>query len=643
VAEQGQTSALQLALLSNRFEGCARAMMNTLLRTARSAILNTARDFSCCILTAGDELLAMAESLPIHVMSGPDLIAAYMKETHPRLRRGDAFLHNSPYHGNSHAADWCVVAPVLDDEGAHRYTVLAKAHLADCGNAVPTTYVADATDVYNEGALIFPCVQVQEDYRNREDVLRMARARIRVPDLWYGDFLALLGAARIGERRLLELLREVGVEPLEQYQRDWFDYSEQRMVAAIRKMPAGSVVREGRHDPVSGMPDGISVKVTVTVDPKQALVQVDLRDNLDCQPCGLNLTEATARTAAMMGIFTGLGTVVPPNAGSFRRLRIHLRENCVVGIPRHPTSCSAATTDLSELTASLVALALGDLGEGFGLAQIGRAQPASMAVISGVDPREHGGPFVNQLILAVTGGAGAPRADGWLTILGIGAAGFLFRDSVEIDEMKYPIVVHEQRIIPDSEGAGRFRGSPGAYVEFGPIPGCELDVVYLSDGTYNPSEGVRGGLPGGRASQRKRGRDGELSDELGAYAHLRLAPGETIVGHTCGGGGYGPPHERDAQRVAADVREGWITRERAFDLYGVLVDNGEVDEAATAARRASLMSAETLISGLTRARSRSRTGSGRAHTQGKWSNFGQGAVAEVDEERRRARSSRPRC
>ena len=239
-------------------------------------------------------------------------------------------------------------------------------------------------------------------------------------------------------------------------------------MAAIRRMPAGTVVREGRHDPVPGMPEGVPVKVKVTVSPEDATIDVDLRDNLDCQPCGLNLTEATARTAGMMGVFTGLAAVVPPNAGSFRRLRVHLRENCIVGIPRHPTSCSAATTDLSELTAGLVALALGDLGEGFGLGQIGRAQPASMAVISGVDPRPPGGPFVNQLILAVTGGAGAPAADGWLTILGIGAAGFLFRDSVEIDEMKYPIVVHDQRILPDSEGAGRFRGSPGALVEFGP-------------------------------------------------------------------------------------------------------------------------------------------------------------------------------
>jgi N-methylhydantoinase B len=583
-----ESSPLALALLSNRFEGVARAMMNTLLRTARSAILNTARDFSCCVLTADDELLAMAESLPIHVMSGPDLIARYMKQTHPTLRAGDAFLHNSPYHGNSHAADWCVVVPVIDGEGVHRYTVLAKAHLADCGNAVPTTYVADAIDVYNEGALIFPCVKVQEGYRDREDVLRMARVRIRVPDLWHGDYLALLGAARIGERRLLELLGEIGTEQLEAYERDWFDYSEQRMIAAIGRMPAGTVTREGRHDPIPGLPDGVPVKAVVTVDPVKARIEVDLRDNLDCQPCGLNLTEATARTAAMMGVFTGLGSVVPLNAGAFRRLTVHLRDNCVVGIPRHPHSCSAATTDLSELTASLVALALGDLGEGFGLAQIGRAQPASMSVISGTDPRHGNAPFVNQLILAVTGGAGAPRADGWLTILGIGAAGFLYRDSVEIDEMKYPIVVHEQRIVADSEGAGRFRGSPGARVEFGPIDGCSLDVVYLSDGTYNASTGVRGGLPGSTASQRVADRDGALSEELGAYAHVRLQPGETIVGQTCGGGGYGLPYTRDVQRVLHDVCEGWVSAERAFEVYGVKIDDGAVDAAGTASRRSEL-------------------------------------------------------
>src|SRR5690606_10493961 len=106
------TDGVGLALLNNRFEGVARKMANTLLRTGRSGVLNIARDFSCAIVTRTDELLAAAESLPIHVLSGPDLMCKAMKEFHPVLRRGDAFLHNSPYHGCSHAADHTILVPV---------------------------------------------------------------------------------------------------------------------------------------------------------------------------------------------------------------------------------------------------------------------------------------------------------------------------------------------------------------------------------------------------------------------------------------------------------------------------------------------------------------------------------------------------
>jgi len=178
---------VRLALLSNRFEGICRKMANTLMRTGRSGVLNTARDFSCCIvtgghpqnLTGGHELLATAESLPIHVLAGPDMMARYMAETHPDLARGDAYLHNSPYHGCSHPADHTFLVPVIDDEGRHRFTVLAKAHQADCGNSIPTTYHGSARDVYEEGALIFPAVQIQRGYQTIEDVVRMCQMRIR--------------------------------------------------------------------------------------------------------------------------------------------------------------------------------------------------------------------------------------------------------------------------------------------------------------------------------------------------------------------------------------------------------------------------------------------------------------------------------
>ena len=189
---------VRLAVLTNRMQGIVRAMANTLFRTGRSCVLNTSRDFSNCIVTHDSQLLVAAESLPIHVMSGPDMMAAFMKEQHPELRRGDAFLHNSPYHGCSHAADHCILVPVIDEEGVHRFTVVGKAHQADCGNSAPTTYFADARDVYEEGALIFPCVKVQEDYRDVEDIIRMCMLRIRVPEQWWGDYLALLGGGSCG-------------------------------------------------------------------------------------------------------------------------------------------------------------------------------------------------------------------------------------------------------------------------------------------------------------------------------------------------------------------------------------------------------------------------------------------------------------
>ncbi len=569
---------VQLAVLGNRFESVVRSMTNTLLRTGRSGVLNTARDFSCCILTRENELLAMAESLPIHVMSGPDLMAGVMREHHPQLRRGDAFLHNSPYHGNSHAADHSILIPVIDEEGRHHFTVLAKAHQADCGNSAPTTYMTWARDVYEEGALIFPCVKVQSGYEDCADIVRMQEMRIRVPDQWWGDYLALLGAARIGERRLLELGAEIGWDRLHEYGGRWLDYSEERMSAAISTLPAGMATAETTHDPVPGAPDGVPIQVSLEIDPEQGSVRVDLRDNPDCLENGLNLTEATSRTAAMLGVFNGIHTAVPPNAGSFRRIDVQLRENCVTGIPRHPASCSAATTNVLDRTTNAVQRALAGLGDGVGLAEFGYPFPPSAAVISGKDPRT-GEAYVNQIFLGFTCGGASPMADGWLTAGGAADGGVLQRDSVEIDELKHPILIATQRIEPDSEGAGRTVGAPGARVEYRPL-GCALRAVYGSDGTILPAAGVRGGGAGGAAQQYKRDVAGELQ-ALEPFADVVVEDGESLVSVCCGGGGYGSPLDRDPARVEADLREGLISEERAREVYGVVFEGETVAAAAT--------------------------------------------------------------
>jgi N-methylhydantoinase A len=566
-APRVRAEAADLAVLSKRLESIARKMAHTLHRTGRSGLINTARDLSCCIVSADHELVAEAESLPSHVLVGPDLMSRAMQEFHPQLRRGDAFLHNSPYHGNSHAADHTIMVPVIDDGGTHRFTVFAKAHQADIGNSMPTTYTGNAVDVYNEGALIFPAVKVQEDYRHIDDIVRMCRLRIRVPEQWWGDYLALLGAARIGERELLALGAEVGWDALHEHVRRWMDYAERRMAAALARLPSGRRTRVSIHDPFPGTPaDGVPIKVTVAVDAEAGRIEVDLRDNPDCLPNGLNLSQANAASAAMIGIFSSLGEVVPRNAGSYRRIEIRLRENCCVGIPRHPASCSLSTTNLASKVGNATQAAIADLADGFGLAESGVIVPASMAVISGRDPRHGHRPFMNSLFLMHTGGPGAPKADAWLTTVHIGDLGLCYLDSVEVDELRYPIRVVRRGILPDTEGAGRYCGAPAGFCEYGPVD-TRLEAWFSSDGTLNAPLGVRGGLPGGRASQFKRGRNGQLT-EVPPCGGVVLEPGETLVSTCCGGGGYGPPAARDPTLVRRDLAEGWITPARAA-LYGL--------------------------------------------------------------------------
>src|SRR5205085_5442802 len=120
-------------------------------------------------------------------------------------------------------------------EGKHVFTAIAKAHQADCGNSTPTTYAGYARDIYEEGALNFPCVKVQSHYSDCDDIIRMCANRIRVPDQWFGDYLAAVGAARTGERRLKEMMQRHGLETVRRFVSACFDYSERRMTNAISR------------------------------------------------------------------------------------------------------------------------------------------------------------------------------------------------------------------------------------------------------------------------------------------------------------------------------------------------------------------------------------------------------------------------
>ena len=150
--------------------------------------------------------------------------------------------------------------------------------------------------------------------------------------------------------------------------------------------------------------------------------------------------------------------------------------------------------------------------------------------------------------------------------------------------MVAPETVDTQRLLPDTEGAGRYRGAPSAFVEYGPV-GTSLFVAYGADGVVNPALGARGGLPGGACRHFRRATDGGLT-ELPALGVVELRDGERIVSITCGGGGYGPPAEREPEAVRRDVVEGWISAERGREVYRVaLTEEMEVAVEETSAMR----------------------------------------------------------
>ena len=591
-AEEGLVDPTLLAVLAHRFEAIVREMTNTLFRTGRSSILNMARDFSCSIITADDQLFAAAEGLQVHVL-GAGLQTRSMRELHPDLREGDAFLHNDPILGNTHTADHTILVPVFVD-GEHVFTASAKAHQADCGNAEPSTYVAYVDDVYAEGGLVFPCVKVQQDYRDVDDIIRMCKRRIRVPEVWYGDYLAAVGAARIGERRVQEVIERYGLETIKAFVREWLDYSERSMEQAIRKLPKRRLERRSRHDPIPGLPGGVEVKVAVEVDPERGKVTFDLRDNPDCIPFGLNVSEYCARGGCTIALLNCLDEDIPRNAGSFRRVEVLLREGSIAGGLVEPYSASVSTTNVLNRIINAAQSAFCQLGDGRGLAEGAGALGVGYAVFSGT--YENGNPYVSEMVIGNNGGPASPHCDGWITYAMPDCSKTVYIDSVEMLERMYPLRFRSLRLLPDSGGAGRLRGGPASEVVYGPSA-TPMRAFYLADFALNPPQGVLGGEPGMAASASVISADGsERATE--PVGDSLLEPGQWIRGVEAGGGGYGDPLDRDPDAVVYDVLEGWVSPEAAEGVYGVVLRPQAgpvglgVDEEATRLRREELRATE---------------------------------------------------
>lgn len=575
VARRTSLDPAKLAVIANRMDAIIREMSNTLLRSGRSAVLSTARDFSCSLVTGDNRLLATADGLPVHVF-GSHLQTTTMTDLHDDLAPGDAFLHNDPYNGNTHSADHTILVPVFFGD-RHLFTAVAKAHQADIGNSFPTTYMAMAKDVYEEGALVFQATRIQRDYKDVADIIRMCRARIRVPDQWYGDYLACVGAARIGERRLIELTEKYGVETIEAFIEEWFDYSERRIDHALKQLTSGTYEATTAHDPLPGIrEESFPIHVKVEVDAEAGRVAIDLTQNMDCVEAGINMTRATSVNSAATGLFNVLESDLPHNHGTFRRIDVALREGCITGYPVHPASASMATTNMADRVINATQRALSRTAK-VGLAEGGACMGVGAPVIGGVDPRRNNTPYVNQVIIGVNGGPASSVADGWLTYTLPVTGGLVLRDSVEVDEHKYPIAFDHLAILTDSGGPGEYRGGATVRLAYGPRFG-PMTVATMADCRINPAQGGEGGGAGQASSVGLLDvATGEVR-EAPAFGQFVVEPGTYLTGVDAGGGGYGLPTKRDPEAVLDDVLEGWVSRQQAEDVYKVYFTGDIGDE-----------------------------------------------------------------
>lgn len=564
-----------MALLASRIGSISIQMNNIMVQSARSSVMALARDCSTAICDRNGDVLAFPSGFPVHV-GGTSLSGRMLLELRGnRLRRGDAYLNNSPYHGNTHAADHTILVPVYHDDEL-LFICMCRGHQADIGNSIPTTYHAKARDVYEEGALIFPYVKVQEDYRDVEDIIGLCRMRIRVPEVWYGDYLAMIGAARIGEQELTGLAAKYGRETIKAFCEQWHEYGKQRMIEEIRKFPAGTGSYECRHDPVPGvLPGGVPVRVTVEIDPAGGFITCDFTDNEDSMACGLNLSEATLTSAARSAILTRMAAPELPHCeGALGRILVRMREGSVVGKAMHPFSSSVCTTNVNDRAVVAVQCAMNRITDRMGMAEQHYDMGASLSVISGRDSRNGNRPYVTQLISGTSGSAGINGHDGYLHHA-LSNGGMFFSNSVEMIEQNYPILYAHQELVPDGIGAGRWDGAPAVKTVIRTLDD-PVTFVYMADGHDNPAKGAAGGGPGVPAQaflcKMRNGTEAEIIEELPTIHEVTIPPGHALCGIYSSAGGYGDPLERDPEMVRHRVREGWLSAARAKEVYGVVLD-----------------------------------------------------------------------
>ncbi len=561
-----------MSVLSSRLYSIGLEMTNTLMRTARSQLMSVCHDLSTAICDRNGKVIALAESIPVHCANMGLTVRPCFD--HPEgIQPGDLFLNNSPYHGNTHHADYTYIAPVFHD-GELMFFAVTKGHQADIGNSIPSTYAPTARDMFEEGAIDWPCIKIQKNYKDVPDIIAIAQMHNRVPEMWYGDYLACVGSSRVGEKRLAALCEEYGNDVVKRFCEAYQDYGARRMKEELKQLPKGHYEYDIKADAIEGVVPEITIHIECDTHPEDGTIAFDFTKNADSLPCGLNMCEATTLASAVTGVLNRMPCDIPCNDGAMSQIKVKMREGCVIGKAKAPYSSSMATTNLADRVISGVQALMNKITSNKGMAEGGATQCPAVAVVSGTDWRKGDAPYVNQIFCGMTGGPAVNGYDGWITYQYPVTGGAMNWNSTEVLEQQYPFQVVSEEILPNSVGAGQFDSAPSCKF----VMTARHDPVvcaYSCDGIANPPKGAAGGLDGHKSAAWKyKLAEGEASrTELPPFAEPVITKKEAIVSESSSGGGYGDPLERDPELVCHRVREEWITKEFAAKTYGVVVDD----------------------------------------------------------------------
>lgn len=590
--EEGPMTTLDritLAVLKGRLEQIADEMDATLYRSAFNPIIAEAHDASHGLYDAasGDTLVQGKSGLPVFVAAMAFAVKAAIAAAARRggLRDGDVWIFNDPYEGGTHLNDFKLVRPFFHD-GELFCCLASVGHWHDVGGAVPGNYNPAATECWQEG-MVIPPVRLYEDGRLRDDVLAILQANTRLPTSLYGDLSGQVAALEIGARRLSALLDEYGAATVREAFAELRRRAATLMRANIATLPEGRYACEDFLDNDGIAPDALKIAVAITVrhgsgdGGEGPRLTLDFTGTSPACAGPVNIARSTAIAACYVAL-KHLFPDVPANAGVLEPIDFVIPPQSLISV-----SSPRPVGGYTETILRMIDVIFGAIAQAAPARSNGMAYGTINALsIAGTRTRgpDAGRPWV--MFSFFGGGHGAhPHGDG----LSHGNAPISMATipPLEILEAAYPVRFTQWALRPDSGGDGRQRGGLGAVYEIELLEERATAFVFGERGRF-PPQGAAGGGPAAtnRIAWCAQGRwqtPALVSKQVG----IALERGDRVRIESPGGGGYGPPGERDPAARARDRRLGYVGAQGAAQAAGA----ESAADARTAASAASAASA----------------------------------------------------